>query len=232
MKVLVEQKKTLKEAFKELWLKYTDYDKCIKELKKIGFKTTKGYLKTLRIYLKLPKMYELIIKNKKCIICGKKAEVIFGFKHGKYSPKTFTLLCKKCYYKEYSKTFRKINPNYAKIRCKRYYKEHKIEILKKLKAVHKQISIYLGEIDCPICLKHGSLYAHFIKRLSTKHVTGPWFLVNHQYYINGKKHVVSCYIGRNKNLERRISPYLLECNCKKCRLKRGKTNESIVKERI
>ena len=56
MKVIRKEKnERVKEIFKENWLKYGDYKKCIEEFKKIGINITIKYLRKLRCILNLPK---------------------------------------------------------------------------------------------------------------------------------------------------------------------------------
>ncbi|MEM2178771.1 MAG: hypothetical protein QW272_08150 [Candidatus Methanomethylicaceae archaeon] len=207
---LVQKKKTLEEAFKELWLKYADYNKVFEELKNIGFTYSYEYVKTLRSRFNLPKKRD-IIKSKKCIYCGKNAEITSR----RYSPTSILIfLCRKCY---------------DKIHCKRKYEKHRIKILKRRKLQVKNFMIYLGKIECPKCLKHGYLLAHFSKVISTGHIMKPLFKVMHQHYSHGRLYKVLCHIGRNEELENKVPAYLLECNCKKCRIKRGEINESSIK---
>jgi hypothetical protein len=201
-----EKSEKIKEIFKELWLKYANYEKCIEELEKIGIKRKKKTLESLRCDLKLPKMYELLLKNKKCFYCGNNAKIMFGLRRGKHSPKSTIFVCMKCYKREETR-IRRSEPEYKekrKIEYIKYYKKHKNEILRRHKAQYKSFWIYLGKIICKKCLKDGYLLAHFKKTVSTGHIIGPWFYVNHQYCTNGKRHSVYCYIGKDEDLERRF----------------------------
>jgi hypothetical protein len=209
----IQKKKSekVKEIFKENWLKYRDYEKCIEELKKRGISVSYKYLTVIRKKLNLPRQREFL-KNKKCFYCNNPAEKI-SHKFSSTSKPIF--LCKKCYQKIY---------------WKRIYEKHRIKILKKFKIKLKQLTIYLGGIECPKCLNHGLLQAIIEKVVSTGHIVGAYFEVVHQYYINGIRKYSICYIGKNEDLEKRIPRYLLECNCKKCKLKRGEINGSNTKE--
>ena len=218
----IQEKKTIEEIFKELWLKYGDYNKCIEELRKVGINASLKYLIVLRYRLNLPKMREVFL-SRKCFYCGKNAEMIFGFQKSK-NP---IPVCKKCYNRENSKIFRKKHPDYYKIRYKRYYKKHRIEILRKHSAYVKSRRFYICPMICPICGAKGYLIAFFMERLTTKHKTKPYFYILHHIY-HGKKKPTSftCYIGKDEELYDKYFHLLPLCNCKKCRLKRGEINGS------
>jgi hypothetical protein len=223
----ISKKGKIKEAFKEFWLKYGDYKKCLKELKNIGIDTTKGYLRHLRFALNLPKMHDILLKNKKCFYCGRSAEVI-SFR---CSPTSKAIpICKKCYKRESSRVFGKEHPDRKKIESKKYYKKHRLKILRKISAYTKIRGFYIGQTICPICGAKGYLSACFREWLPTKHKTGPYFFVGHRIYHNGKPISFICNIGRNEELYDKYSHLLPLCNCKKCRLKRGEINESNTEE--
>jgi hypothetical protein len=177
------------EIFKELWLKYGNYEKCIKELEKLGYKTSYASLRRLRYYYKLPSYRSLFLENKKCYFCGNKATEIIGLKKlDKRLP-----ACKKCANKFYFK--------------RRYYKDPREYILKR-KREYKNIHIYLGRVICPKCLRRGSLRACAKLWLKTKHIIGFWFKVHHEHF-KPKRYDEICYIGRDKELEKKIPPYII-----------------------
>ena len=203
----IQEKKTIKEIFKELWLKYGDYNKCIEEFKKIGKNPSYRYLEALRSNLNLPKMREIIL-SRKCFYCGRNAEKITY----EYSPTSEAIpICKKCY---------------KKLEFKKRYKKHRKELLRKDILSKKTIRLYIGKEICPICMKEGYLRIQYQKWISTGHLIGPYFVIEHQLYYNGKEKIIICWIGKNQDFIEKYSQYLLLCNCKKCRLKRGEINGS------
>jgi hypothetical protein len=223
-----EKSEKIKEIFKELWLKYGDYKRCVEEFKKIGIDITIKYLRKLRCILNLPKKH-VLLKNKKCFYCGKTAERITY----KCSPIPEPIsICKKCYLREKSRIFRKEHPNSEKLAHKKYYKKHRIEILRKRSALLKSRVFYICLTICPICGTKGKLNAQFIEWLTTKHKTGPYFFISHRYYDMHEKREKSfvCYAGKDQKLFKKYSHYLPLCNCKKCKLKRGEINESNTEE--
>jgi hypothetical protein len=203
----IQEKKTIKEIFKELWLKYGDYNKCIEELKKVGININLKYLTVLRCRLNLPERHK-IIHSKKCFYCNNPAER-FSYRFSTTSEPI--AICKKCYNKLHSKEM---------------YKKHRIKILRKLSAKIRGIRIYIKPIICPICNRYGYLIAKYNKRITTGHLVGPYFFVEHQIYHSGKRISFICYIGKDENFIEKYSQYLLLCNCEKCRIKRGEINGS------
>jgi len=205
----IQEKKTIKEIFKELWLKYGDYNKCIEELKKVGINTTKDYLKVLRRRLNLPEKHEIIF-SRKCFYCNNPAERI-SYKFSTTSEPI--AICKKCYNKLHSKEM---------------YKKHKIKIIRRHSAFIKLKRFYLGSTVCPICGAKGYLVAEFSEWLPTKHKIGPYFFIGHQYYTKygRRRRSFICRIGKNQDLFEKYSHLLPLCNCKKCRIKRGEINGS------
>jgi hypothetical protein len=132
--IQVSKEKTIKEIFKELWLKYGDYNKCVEELKKIGIDITIDYLRELRRKLNLPKRHDVLLKNKKCFYCGKNAEKIFGLRKSD-NP---IPVCRKCYRRESLRIFKKRNPNYKKLKHRKHYKyKYKYAIRPKIEEIGK-----------------------------------------------------------------------------------------------
>jgi hypothetical protein len=192
--------KGMGQVFKKLWLKYGDYKKCLKELEKLGYKTNINSLKRLRYYYKLPLYRSLFLKNKKCYFCGKKATKIIGLrKLDKFVNKRLPI-CRKCANRLFFK--------------RRYHKDPKKYIFKRKKE-YKNIHIYLGRVICPICLRKGSLWATARLWLKTKHIIGFWFKVHHEHF-KPRRYDEICYLGRDKELEKKIPPYLIEREVKKC----------------
>jgi hypothetical protein len=204
---VIQEEKTIKEIFKELWLKYGDYNKCIEELRKIGINASLKYLISLRCRLNLPEMREIIL-SRKCFYCGKNAEKI-TYKYSTISEPI--AICEKCYNKLHSKEM---------------YKKHRIKILRRQISRMKHIKIYIEPITCPICNRYGYLYAGYNKWIPTGHLVGPFFVVAHITYYKNKQISFICNIGKDENFIEKYSQYLPLCNCKKCRLKRGEINGS------
>jgi hypothetical protein len=132
--IQVSKEKTIKEIFKELWLKYGDYEKCFEELKKMGIDITIDYLQGLRYRLNLPKKHDVLLKNKKCFYCNNPAEILFGLRRFN-NP---IPICRKCYSRENLRIFRERNSNYKKLENRKHYKykyiiKPRIEDIEKLK---------------------------------------------------------------------------------------------------
>lgn len=93
---------------------------------------------------------------------------------------------------------------HEKIRQKKYYLEHKKEMLKKRREYGRKNNRgkylkSLGSRLCPICSKIGYFQLYYILNLKTKHESATYTLVKHQH-TEKKKTVYEgcCYIGKEK----------------------------------
>jgi hypothetical protein len=162
MEVIQEYKKNeiIKEIFKENWLKYGNYEKCVEELKKMGIDITIDYLRRLRHELNLPKRHDVLLKNKKCFYCNNPAEKIFGLrKFDNPIP-----VCRKCYRRESLRIFRKRNSNYKKLEHRKHYHyrykyiiKPRIEDVEKIK--HSLFGYELYDIKIRIGRKNKIFYS-------------------------------------------------------------------------
>jgi len=157
---VIQKEKTIEEIFKQLWLKYGNYEKCIEELKKIGIDITIDYLRELRYRLNLPKKHDVLLKNKKCFYCNNPAEILFGLRRFN-NP---IPICRKCYSRENSRIFKKKNPNYKKLEHRKHNRyKYKYTIRPRIEDIEKIKHSLFGYELYDIKIRIGSKKIFYLK---------------------------------------------------------------------